>query len=53
MSIVLGTWRASFRKDPEGKNAKRAKTSENFAEEKNVRRRYFRRFLRSHFYWIL
>ena len=31
----------------------RAKTSENFAEEKNVRRRYFRRFLRSHFYWIL
>ena len=30
----------------------RAKTSENFAEEKNVRRRYFRRFLRSHLYWI-
>ena len=24
----------------------RAKTSENFAEEKNIRRRYFRRFLR-------
>ena len=30
----------------------RVKTSENLAEEKNVRRRYFRRFLRYHFYWI-
>ena len=31
----------------------RVKTSENFVEEKNIRRRYFRRFLRRyHFYRI-
>ena len=40
-NILPGTGR----KEPEGKNAK-VKTSENFVEEKNVRRRYFGRSLR-------
>ena len=33
------------RKEPEVKT-QRVKTSENFVEDKNVRRRYFRRFFR-------
>ena len=41
------------RKNLEGKNAKGKNFRKLRADENNFRRRCFRRFLRSHFYWIL